>query len=470
MPGVSVTTVDAPLPPSARVPDSGQYFAAILADRGSTVAPTICRSMAEFEAAFGKRQSYSFAYDDVQTFFAEGGGRYVGIRVVGPAAVTASVTIVALKFDAKSPGAWGNNLTVTIVAGSLPGTYALIISESGAQVEKWDNLVTVDDAIAQLAASTFVNVSKVSAVVPVPTAATALTLGNDDRAAVTNAHYTAALTLFPKSMGPGAVAIPGQPSTAIGTALIDHAFNNNRVAINHTPIATSRTTAESNATALTAVKGKSSGLYWPWVKIRDAAGERAIPPTGYVAAARARVIAAYGAPGAAYAGEISTARTLSGVETVLPVLADYDTATAKGVSCIRVVQNSIRIYGCQSLSSDPVAFRWLYPQDLVNHIASLCETVLEPYVFRPIDGKGRLYAEIEQMLTAQLIPFARNGLLFAKLDANGKTVDQGFTIEVAAVNTPSNVANGVLKARVGVRPSPTAELIAVEIIKLPVQN
>lgn len=469
MAGVTVSIVDAALPPSARVPSPGTYFVVVQADRGPTAKPEVVRSLAEFEAVFGGRQSYSHAYDDLATFFGEGGGRAIVTRVVGPAAVLATVAIVSLTFTAKNAGAWANSVAVQIVAGSLSGV-KILVADGGVIKESYDNIATVDDAVAACTGSGLVTVTKTGAVAPVVTASTPLIGGTDDRASIVAATYQTALAQFGKTFGPGCVAIPGQASSTVGQYLIDHADAFRRLAILTTGLASAKTPTEAAAVAMAQPKGKQALLAWPWIKVRDSAGERIIPPCGYVAAARARVIAQYGAPGAPGAGEIAVARTLSGLETELALDSDYDFMANKGVSVIRTRQSSIRVYGWQSLSADRANYRLAHVADMVNFCAWAVEAILEPFVFRPIDGRGVLYAEISSVVTGVLSTYAKAGLLFARTDPNtGAVIDPGFRIEVAAVNTPATLANNELRVRIGVRPSPAAEIITVEIVRLPVQ-
>lgn len=75
MPGVNVTTVTRTGPTAPNLAPAGQLFMAGLAERGSTTAPVRIRGLADFETYFGGRVAYSQLYENIQTFFEEGGSQ-----------------------------------------------------------------------------------------------------------------------------------------------------------------------------------------------------------------------------------------------------------------------------------------------------------------------------------------------------------------------------------------------------------
>ena len=125
-PGVTVTTGTV-APPRSSPTDTGVAFLAGLFNRGP--AGTLLTdsdgytSQAAVEAVYGTRQSYSVASDWVETFFREGGNRLYVPRVLGPAAVAATLNLTGtgttLIVTAKNKGSWANGasggLTVEVV-------------------------------------------------------------------------------------------------------------------------------------------------------------------------------------------------------------------------------------------------------------------------------------------------------------------------------------------------------------------
>jgi len=92
--------------------------------------------MAEFEDKFGVRVTYSYLWDAMDCFYKEGGNQAYIARVVGPAPVVATVTLKdgtnnpTLQVNANSPGAWGNNLRVAVLQGSVGGTFVIQVSDN----------------------------------------------------------------------------------------------------------------------------------------------------------------------------------------------------------------------------------------------------------------------------------------------------------------------------------------------------
>jgi hypothetical protein len=58
------------------------------------------------------------------------------------------------------------------------------------------------------------------------------------------------------------------------------------------------------------------------------------------------------------------------------------------------------------------------------------------------------------------------GALYPAFDANGRQLDQGYTVRCdAALNPASQLATGLVKATVGVRVSSVGDKIEIEIVK-----
>ena len=91
---------------------------------------------------------------------------------------------------------------------------------------------------------------------------------------------------------------------------------------------------------------------------------------------------------------------------------------------------------------------------------------IEPLVFSAIDGRGGLFANIEARLISVLEGYRINGALFEAFDQNGQRVDYGYTVRCdAKLNPTASLADGKVKAKVGIRVSSIGDRIEVEIIK-----
>ena len=81
-----------------------------------------------------------------------------------------------------------------------------------------------------------------------------------------------------------------------------------------------------------------------------------------------------------------------------------------------------------------------------------------------------LFAEVESALKGILEPIRAGGGLYEKRDANGGLIDPGYVIDTGpSVNTPQTLADNQLRVRIGIRVSPTGELIFVTVTKVALQ-
>lgn len=481
MPGVSVTTgtISGPSAP-ARAPSS-TYFAAGLTERGPVTAPTDVNaifSFAQFAALFGARPSFGTAWDDVKTFFQEGGTRLYFKRIVGPAAAAGALgTALAdravtpddtLTVTASSPGAWSSRVGVKVLDGPTAATFRIQVLFDSVVVEDFTNLSSPQGAISRInATSLYIRLADAGSVStaptnnPIATGVLTLAAGSDDRASVVTSHYTASLDSFGKGLGDGAVALPGI-GTSVHAALIAHADANNRVAILAGARGDNKATMLSYAASLDA---KRAGYFAPWVQIRDDfGGVRAISPEGYVAACRARAHENVG-PWRAAAGENAKARFLVAPDQEFTPTDANDLDSGK-VNVIRTLAGATRLYGWRSLSADFDNWALLTGADVINRIVTEAAKEMEPYVFDVIDSSGHLLSQVAGQLTGIVLPMASAGGLFAGRDSSGDQVDPGYRVvaDETLNSTPSLALNQIF-AQLGVRVAPTAAMVNLLVSK-----
>lgn len=471
MPGVSVTTTTRSGPTAPNTQPSGQVFMVGMAERGRTTGPVLLRGFADYEAEFGGRTTYSHLYDNIQTFFEEGGSQAWVTRVVGPSATTGTVVITdrqtpaepCITLNAASPGAWSSSLSVVIADSSSITTATVKLS--GVTVETFSG-ASAAELIGAMGASAYLTVDDEGSdgVAPAnkPLAGTyTLSAGTDDRSNVLTAHYTTALATFDLSLGDGAVAIPGIGSTVHAT-LIDHAEANRRIALLSEGETASTATLAATAGGL---NSEYAGLFAPWIQIATPTGTRFTSPEGYVAGVRNRAHTEVG-PWRAPAGQIAVSRSVIGLKY------DYSRATGDGldankVSAIRTVNNTVRLYGWRSLSNDTANYSLLVGREVLNRVVTESESRLEEYIFEPIDGRGQLLSSVNGTLVGILEPMRAAGGLYELLNANGDVVDNGYKVDTgSSVNSLTNLANNEVRARVSLRVSPSAALISVTITKV----
>jgi hypothetical protein len=113
-----------------------------------------------------------------------------------------------------------------------------------------------------------------------------------------------------------------------------------------------------------------------------------------------------------------------------------------------------------------VNFRFVNSRDMLNYIVSEAERRLEDLVFAPIDGRRSVFGQVEAYLIALLDPLRTAGGLFESFDVDGNRIDSGYSVEVSdELNPLSQLADGVVRARVGVRISSISDKIEIEIVK-----
>lgn len=456
---------------------SGQFFVVGQFERGPVDRAVKIRNLSEFIQYYGGDTSYSDGYLQLSTFFAEGGRQAIISRVVGTAASRGSVTLKdrnstpadLLKIEASSPGAWSSNLSVQVSAGPTSTTFRITVRLNGQIVEDYNSLATAQDAVEALTTSLYVSASVVPGNttpspnnIPAVVSATNLTAGSDDRASLNAEMYISGLGLFDTAFGDGTVSIPGQTSAAVYTALVNHAKENNRIALLAAPQTATVSTLQTTAAS---VNSEFAGLFAPWVQASTSAGVRSISPEGYVAGVRARAHEQIG-PWRQPAGEFAKANFLVGLDSVYS-RPDFDTLYQSKVNVIRGESNNIRLYGWRSLSNDQNNWYSLKDRDIVNRITVEATNRLEQFVFSPIDARGLLLAEVEAELVSVVAPISLANGLFGTYDDNGDEIDPGYAVSVSAVNnTTVSLANNEIHADLAVRVSPNSDLIYLNIIKV----
>lgn len=485
MPGVVISTAVRTGPSSATVRDSSQLFVVGLAERGPSDEAVLIQSLADFELNFGEFLSTSYLHPTVETFFEEGGTQCYVARVVGASATSGTLDLdnssaaTVLTIDANGPGSWSANVDVVVEEVVAGTSFRIKLYYNDLLIYNTGTVTSVSQAAGRIntsaVASKYVTATAASGAttLPVAIAATPLSAGNSQHGSVVAQTYVDALELFNDALGTGAVAVPdmenGSNNTTytVSEALVTHANTYNRIAILHGAI--DDTTAEVIAKA-SSIQADShaehAAIYYPWIDVPTSISgvTRRIPPDGYVAAKRALAHNQTG-PHIAPAGLISSALFAVGVATDINKTSG-DALDDAGVNAIRIIQNSVRIYGARSLSSDDDNFRYITTQDIVNTIVVDAKDTLEDLVFSPIDGRETIYSAIESRLVAVLVPLLNAGALFPAFDSNGRQIDPGYTVRCdSSLNPISQLAGGTVKAKVGVRTSSIGDKIDVEIVK-----
>lgn len=488
MPGVVVTTAVRTGPTVPNLQPSSTFFIVGEAERGPTDRALLVTSLEEFEDFYGGFVSYGHLHPQVQAFFEEGGARCYVSRVVGasPSASSGDIEVgtktlntagasPAITLTAVGAGDWSENLEVSVTA--LGSGFALKLFLNDDQVYSTGECNNAEKAVnrinASVIASRYVTAALPGAgsLVPAVAAASAFSAGDDNRGAITVDNYTDALELFTENLGAGAVAAPdivndGFSMSAVHNALITHAKDNNRVALCSFPLSYAADDAIGAMSDYAEADGaQNAAFFWPYVSANRAPNTPiTMSPEGYVAAKRSVAFNARG-PWAPYAGLLSEASYITGLTTSVGKTVGNELDDGR-VNALRFINGRVRVYGARSASSDEDNFRYITAQETLNYIITESENRLEDLVFTAIDGRGVLFGQIEARLRALLDPIRQAGGLYEAFDALGDRIDYGYTVVVNdAINPAYQLAQGVVRAKVGVRISSVGDQIVVNVTK-----
>ena len=493
MPGVVVTTAVRTGPTVANVAPSATFFIVGITERGPADEALLVTSLTEFEDYYGSFVSYGYVHQQVQTFFEEGGARCYVSRVVGASpnassgqTTTGFVTLDtasaqdAITLTAVGPGAWSADLDVSVV--SLGNGFAIKFFLNDEQVYSTGECATATVAVNKINSSVIAGryataalAAGAAAYIPAITTSPALvpfSAGADNRTNITLANYEDALDNLTDDLGAGAVAIPGVADVAginltnLHTALIEHADANNRVALCSFPSDHTAAEAIAEMTSYSSLAGSEhAGFFWPWVTANRAVNTpMTLSPEGYVAAKRSAAFNAIG-PWAPYAGLSSEASFITGLAATVGK-STGDSLDEARINALRVIAGRVRVYGARSASDDEENFRYITAQEMLNYIVVEAQSRLEDLVFSTIDGRGSLFGQVDARLRALLDPIRTAGGLYEAFDTLGNRIDYGYTVVVnEAINPVSQLAGGLIKAKIGVRVSSIGDQIQVEVTK-----
>jgi phage tail sheath protein FI len=479
MPGVVISTAVRTGPSATTVRESSQLFVVGKAERGPSDEAVLIESIADFESKFGGYISSSYLHPTVETFFEEGGTQCYVARTVGTGATSGAISleapsssVVVMTLTANGPGVWSADVDAEVVEVVAGTSFKINLYYQDVLVYSTGTVTSTAQAAGRInlsaVATQYVSATATEGTILLPEAiaATALSTGAAGSTIVVG-DYVDSLDLFNGALGSGAVTCPEISNSTMHDELIAHANTNSRIAILHDVEGANIAAVKATAVALQGGdNAEHAALYYPWIQVPTTVNgvSRFIPPVGYVAAKRATAHNQTGSHVPA-AGLLSASRFVTGVKTDIDK-TNGDSLDDSCVNAIRIIQNSVRIYGARSLSSDDENFRYITAQDTVNHVVIEAGRSLEDLVFSTIDGRNTIFSAIESRLIAILSPLRDIGALFEAYDANGRKIDSGFTVRCdAKLNPVSQLAGGTVKAKVGLRVSSIGDKIEVDIIK-----
>jgi hypothetical protein len=471
------TTIQSQLPPTTPPTNTGTWFVVGIAAQGPTT-PQAATSPAQWQAIYGGRGSNPLLSDAVETYFAQGGSRVYTARVVGPAAIAASVDLMdaetptpaaSCTISAIGPGAYANGWQI-VIATATGGITVTVEDSTGKVLEESNVIATLADLEAYAEGSSLIAVTVTGTQLPAP-GTFALASGDDDIANVVTAQYTAALAQFNWDLGPGQVSAPGVTTTAILTAVVDHADASigtagSRVAYCELPDSDVAATLTGDASPIRSLgtAARRAALFTPWMDIAPAtgtSGRRAVPPSAFAAGKAAFNDTTTGNPNQAAAGIRGILSTAVRAHATFSD-ADRETLNNAGINVIRPMAGGFRIYGnvtAVDRNTDPLYYQ-LANVRLDMAIEVQANAIQEEYMFSQIDGGGTDAADLGNELVNMLTNWLTLKALF--IGANGTA----FTVDTASdVNTPATAQEGELLATIAYCRSPGAEQVNLNIVR-----
>jgi hypothetical protein len=278
------------------------------------------------------------------------------------------------------------------------------------------------------------------------------------------ADLPGALDALTRAFGPGQIFVPGAAGILSTThdALIAHAAENNRIALLDADPDSTATELSALATTLAGdANARYAALFAPGAIVPGltSADTRTVPYSALEAGIMSRNAAAF-TPNVPAAGVNGISRFATDLAATFTD-AERQSLNDDGVDVARLVYGQVETYGYRTLA--PVDSGWanLGNARLNMEIVAKAEAVGERYMFAQIDGRGIRISQFGAELSGMLVPYYDAGSLY------GESAHDAFFVDVGpAVNTPATIANGELHAVLGVRMSPFAEFVVIEIVKV----
>lgn len=491
-PGVYVQESLTPLPTTST--DTGNAMAAFVgtATFGPSV-PTLVTSWAQYAALYnGFGTTADLLPYAVYSYFANGGtGCYV-VRATASDAVAASVVLndqqgtpaTLMRITAKSVGAFGNQIYITVVANPTPGYFDLIVAVGatsnvtdryiGVTLNPSDPRYLLSIINSPTDGSQVISIAYTSATSPWTTAQTPaaqtntpLTGGSDGTSSNINlVTSTEQLATVQSVLN---VNLPGITSAATINALTTWAANQGNVfLVIDSPQASSTESATLAAylalapnaqTGTPYTQSSYAAMYGPWLVTNDpsslAAGAvRTLPPGGAVLGQYAAVDAATGP----YQSPSGTGTTLVGVVGVDQTFqaANLDTLNNANVNVIRTVPR----YGFCIMGGRTLAYgmpsRYVNIRRTLMFIESLCKRSVQFALFQP--NNSILWNKIDSVLNQALGALMQAGYFASNVASNAYWVRCD-----SSNNVPSSTSTGVVHIDIGVALSAPAEYVLINI-------
>lgn len=445
--------------------------------------PTLVTSWYQFSRVFGPLNVDYEATFAANMFFRTGGRELYVVRATRPSAVTADVDVLASNdevygtFSAKSPGAYGNNLRITVTKNTADLYDIQILQEAGVNNDVSDD--TVLESFFNLdfgtlgsgeitstinVRSQYVNFtwgSGSSLTLPSSIATLSLTGGSDGT--VTEEYdYTSALEALGQVDRTFVIFSPGQTDTSVVSAMVSFAESSKSFLVVDTPADISA----SEAATFAGTVGTTSyaGVYYPHLWIPDSTSRsrsalRKVAPSGAVAGMILNTDATVGvfkAPAgvtSALPGVVSLEKTLTSAE--LDVLNN----DVSPVNAIRVITGTgPAVMGARTLNQAQ-STRYVNIRRSMLYLDRELRSMLEFALFK--NAGPTLWSEMTTIVSSFLESFWSLGGL------RGATRDQAFYVKIDEENNSlDDIMSGIVNVEVGVALQYPAEFIKINLTQV----
>jgi hypothetical protein len=276
-----------------------------------------------------------------------------------------------------------------------------------------------------------------------------------------------ALNSFGKELGPGqAMVIGGTPDADLYGALLDHAHDNNRVALLDVESDSTISDMQALGDLIPDVNTDDGALFGSWCSIPPVTGTsstRFVPASPVMAALCARVDG-QGNPNRAAAGRDFPLQFVTGF-TVEPTMAERVVLLDHGVNTFGNIYGFLEMYGFQTAveeSTDNPFWQFNCSRGRM-YLRARAALRAENYMFRNIDAQGGLAGSLKTDLDEECLAlYQANGLF-------GETPEEAFAVQVGtSINTVDEIAQGHLHGEVEARFSLHAKAVYVDLVTVPV--
>lgn len=469
--------------PFVRQPTS-TAFAVGFAPWGPVGVPKLITSWQEFKRVFGGFHTLGWIAELAYVFFNYFGSKQLYlVRAAGADAAEATITVnnrvtptpaATFKFEALYPS---STVDISVVVADGATTAVVDITVKSTKLGITEKYVGVDlrtagdlatfNAKSKLVVASL-SVSAVSGATGRPAAGTFnLSGGDDDTSGYDASDLGVYLTLFEdEELGNGQVLIPGYGADN-QAALVAHAELMQRLALVEGDLATEYTDIDDD---LNGSKSSYEAVYYPWVEmntIDGTTGKKFYPPTIYAAGACALVDRTKGTHKApanvGVPGAVDVERNTDSTSVINDNVRAY--LNQRNINVIGpIAGEGIKVYGARVYApAGETRVQFVHERRMLNLIYYTAKQGYAFAVFQTVNS--RLFRD----LVASGRSFLRN--LWQAGALYGKTEKDAFVVIADDTNNPADeLQAGRVHVQLGVKLSPTAEQIFVNIDSVPLSQ